>query len=108
MAGGLALLPVGLLLEDAGSINPTMSLGLSLAYMVLVVSIGAHLLWYALLTRTTATAASAYHFLMPPLGLLFGWLLLDEAVQPWDLIGIAPVAAGIWLVTRPTPAPRSA
>ncbi|HYD65838.1 DMT family transporter [Azospirillum sp.] len=107
LAGGLALVPVGLLLEDPGAVNVTASLAVSLVYMVLVVSIGAHLLWYALLTRTTATAASAYHFLMPPLGLAFGWLLLGEAVQPWDLIGIVPVAAGIWLVTRATPAPRS-
>ncbi len=48
-----------------------------------------------------ATAASAYHFLMPPLGLLFGWLLLGEHAAPADLIGIIPVAFGIYLVTRP-------
>ena len=29
-----------------------------------------------------ATAASSYHFLMPPLGMLFGWLLLGEHVAP--------------------------
>ncbi|AWK87960.1 EamA/RhaT family transporter [Azospirillum thermophilum] len=101
LAGGLALLPVALLLEDPVSVTPTVSLALSMAYMVLAVSIGSHLLWFALLARTSATVASAYHFLMPPLGLAFGWLLLGETVQPWDLIGILPVAAGIWLVTRP-------
>lgn len=101
LAGGIALLPVALLLEDPASVTPTVSLALSMAYMVLAVSIGSHLLWFALLARTSATVASAYHFLMPPLGLAFGWLLLGEAVQPWDLIGILPVAAGIWLVTRP-------
>ncbi len=40
--------------------------------------------------------------MMPPLGLLFGWLLLGEQVAPTDLIGIVPVALGIYLVTRPT------
>ena len=45
--------------------------------------------------------ASAYHFLMPPLGMLFGWLLLGERLAWPDLIGVAPVALGIYLVTRP-------
>ena len=38
---------------------------------------------------------------MPPLGMLFGFLLLGEHVSVVDLIGIVPVALGIWLVTRP-------
>ncbi|WP_211100173.1 DMT family transporter [Azospirillum halopraeferens] len=104
LAGGVVLLPVALALEDAGAVTLTASLGLSLAYLVVVVSIGAHLLWYALIARTTATAASAYHFLMPPLGLLFGWALLGEPVHLPDLLGIVPVAIAIRLVTRPTPA----
>ena len=32
---------------------------------------------------------------------MFGWLLLGEQVAPLDLIGIVPVALGIYLVTRP-------
>lgn len=101
LAGGLALVPASLLVEGAPDIRLTSGLALSLGYLVLVVSIGAHLLWFRILQRTTATEASAYHFLMPPLGLLFGWMILGEAVQVWDLLGIVPVAAGIRLVTRP-------
>jgi drug/metabolite transporter (DMT)-like permease len=45
---------------------------------------------------------------MPPLGVLFGWLLLGERVAIADLIGILPVALGIYLVTRPAgPLPES-
>ena len=50
-----------------------------------------------------ATAASAYHFLMPPLGMLFAFLVLGEHIEIRDLIGIVPVALGIYLVTRPAP-----
>jgi drug/metabolite transporter (DMT)-like permease len=50
-----------------------------------------------------ATAASSYYFLMPPLGLLFGWLLLGERMAMSDLMGIVPVVLGIYLVTRPAP-----
>jgi drug/metabolite transporter (DMT)-like permease len=61
----------------------------------------AYLLWFHLLDVSGATAASSYHFLMPPLGMLFGWLLLGEGLAPADLVGIVPVALGIYLVTRP-------
>ena len=50
----------------------------ALAYLVLFVSVLAYLLWFRMLTVSGATAASSYHFMMPPLGLLFGWLLLGE------------------------------
>ena len=38
---------------------------------------------------------------MPPLGMLFAYLVLGEHVELRDLAGIAPVALGIYLVTRP-------
>jgi drug/metabolite transporter (DMT)-like permease len=38
---------------------------------------------------------------MPPLGMLFGFLLPGEHVSAVDLMGIVPVVLGIWLVTRP-------
>jgi len=64
-------------------------------------SILAYLLWFHLLKVCGATAASAYHFLMPPLGMLFAFLVLGEHVEFRDLLGIIPVALGIYLVTRP-------
>ena len=38
---------------------------------------------------------------MPPLGLLMTWAVLGEKLHPSDLLGIVPVALGIWLATRP-------
>lgn len=73
---------------------------------MLFVSVFGYLLWFHLLTVSGATTASAYHFLMPPLGMLFGWLLLGEHIAWFDLIGLAPVALGIYLVTRPGKSPR--
>jgi len=65
------------------------------------VSVVAYLLWFHLHKVSGVTAASSYHFLMPPLGMLLGWLLLGEHVAPADFAGIVPVAFGIYLVTRP-------
>jgi drug/metabolite transporter (DMT)-like permease len=101
LAAGLATLPFAVAFENVGDIVPSWRLAASLAYLALFVSIFAYLLWFHLLNVSGATAASSYHFLMPPLGMLFGWLLLGEQVALTDLIGIVPVALGIYLVTRP-------
>ncbi|HKA80890.1 MAG TPA: DMT family transporter, partial [Xanthobacteraceae bacterium] len=101
LAGGLVLVPFAFTLESVGDVTPTWSLVVALAYSALLVSVVGYLLWFHLLTTSGATAASAYHFIMPPLGMLFGWLLLGEHVALADLVGIVPVALGIYLVTRP-------
>jgi drug/metabolite transporter (DMT)-like permease len=100
IAGGLAVAPFALSLERIGDIVPTWRLFAALGYSVLLVSMIAYLIWFHLLTVSGATTASAYHFLMPPLGMLSGWLLLSEPIAWLDLGGIVPVAAGIYLVTR--------
>jgi drug/metabolite transporter (DMT)-like permease len=104
LSAGLAILPFAVTFESAGDIVPTWRLLAAVAYLVLFVSVFAYLLWFQLLKLSGATAASSYHFLMPPLGMLFGWLLLGEHVSPADFLGIVPVALGIYLVTRPAAA----
>lgn len=101
VAAGIGTLPFALAFENVGDVVPSWRLMASLAYLALFVSIFAYLLWFHLLRVSGATAASSYHFLMPPLGMLFGWLLLGERVAPADLLGMIPVAVGIYLVTRP-------
>src|SRR5436190_9962142 len=104
IAGGLALLPFALTLADINDIVPSMRLFGAFAFLVLGGSILAYLLWFHLLKVCGATAASSYHFLMPPLGMLFALLVLGEHVEFRDLLGIIPVALGIYLVTRPAAA----
>jgi drug/metabolite transporter (DMT)-like permease len=102
LAAGIVLLPFAFTLADAGTIVPSTRLFGAFAFLVFGGSILAYLLWFHLLKVCGATAASAYHFLMPPLGMLFAFLVLGEQVEVRDLIGIVPVALGIYLVTRPT------
>jgi drug/metabolite transporter (DMT)-like permease len=103
LSAGLALSPFAFCLESVADIVPSWRLLAAFAYLVLLVSVFAYLLWFHLLTVSGATAASSYHFMMPPLGMLFGWLLLGEHVALTDLVGVVPVAIGIYLVTRPAP-----
>lgn len=101
LAAGIVLTPVALTFADIHAIDFTPSLIGAFAFLVLGGSILAYWLWFHLLKVCGATAASAYHFLMPPLGMLFAYLALGEHVEARDLLGIIPVALGIYLVTRP-------
>lgn len=101
LAAGIVLIPVALTFADVHAIDVTPSLIGAFAFLVLGGSILAYWLWFHLLKVCGATAASAYHFLMPPLGMLFAFLVLGEHVEARDLLGIIPVALGIYLVTRP-------
>jgi len=103
-AAGLALTPPALLVEHPERVRVDMPLALSFLYLVLVISIGASLLWFWLLERGEASVASAYYFLTPIFGLGLAALLLGEPVGPRDLLGLVAVAAGIALINRP-PAP---
>jgi drug/metabolite transporter (DMT)-like permease len=101
LAAGIVLLPIAFTFADISDVVPSTRLLGAFAFLVLGGSILAYLLWFHLLKVCGATAASAYHFLMPPLGMLFAWIVLGEHVEIRDLLGIVPVALGIYLVTRP-------
>jgi drug/metabolite transporter (DMT)-like permease len=101
LVAGLVLIPIALSFSDINAIVPSARLLGAFAFLTLGGSILGYLLWFHLLKVCGATAASAYHFLMPPLGMLFAWMVLGEHVELRDLLGIVPVALGIYLVTRP-------
>jgi drug/metabolite transporter (DMT)-like permease len=104
LAAGLVLIPVAATFADVGDIVPNLPLLGAFAFLTLGGSVLAYVIWFHLLRVCGATAASAYHFLMPPLGMLFAWIVLGEHVALRDLLGIVPVALGIYLVTRPAAA----
>ena len=106
LAGGIALVPFAAAFADFHDIVLSARLFGAFTFLVLAGSILAYLLWFHLLKVCGATAASAWHFVMPPLAMLFAFLVLGEHVEFRDLLGIIPVAFGIYLVTRPAaPAP---
>lgn len=107
MSAGVALLVLGLAFEDTALIVWDTRFWLVMAWCILVMSIGALLLWFWLLRHGTASSASALHFLIPPMGLAISFLVLGERSTLSDLLGVVPVGLGIWLATRPAPARRA-
>ncbi len=100
---GAVLLALGLAFEDPGRITLGPQFWLTMIWCIVVMSIASLLLWFWLLRHGTASSASALHFLIPPIGLAISWLVLGEQASVTDLIGVVPVALGIWLATRPAP-----
>ncbi len=108
IAAGIVLIPFAVTLSSANDIVPNLPLFASFAFLTLGGSVLAYVIWFHLLRVCGATAASAYHFLMPPLAMMFAWIVLGEHVELRDLLGVVPVAIGIYLVTRPAAATKAA
>jgi drug/metabolite transporter (DMT)-like permease len=100
VAAGIVLLPLAIVFEGAPHATWTPQLVVSFWYVVIVMSLGASLLWFWLLTHGEASRVSAYYFLTPVFGLALAALILHEAVGLRDLGGLAAIALGITLVQR--------
>jgi drug/metabolite transporter (DMT)-like permease len=96
---GVALVPAALLLEGVPHIEWTAPVVVSLLYLVVVLSVGASMLWFWILHHGEASRVSAYFFLTPVFGLLIGAALLGERLVWLDALGLVVIAAGLWLVT---------
>lgn len=72
----------------------------SLFFQSIVVAFASYLVWFWLIRHYPATRLASFTFLTPLFGLLFGWVLLGEAITPQLVLALVGVAAGIWLVNR--------
>jgi probable blue pigment (indigoidine) exporter len=100
LAAGLVLAPFAILTEGAPHAIWTARLIASYLYLVFVISIGASVLWFWLLSRGEATRVSAFYFLTPIFGLGLSYAFLHEAVGARDIGGLVAIALGIFLVQR--------
>ncbi|TVQ54462.1 MAG: DMT family transporter [Rhodobacteraceae bacterium] len=95
LVGSATLFPIGLAFESFDDVNLTLSLGLAFTYTAIVPGVVATLVWFRLVARIGATAASAFHFLNPAFGVGVAAILLGEAVDWIDAVGVAVVTLGI-------------
>ncbi len=100
-AAGLALLLPAFLFEHPEQVRIDAPLAWSFLYLV-VISIGASLLWFWLLKRGEASTVSSYYFLTPITGLALAAILLGEPFGVRELFGLVAVAGGIALINRVT------
>ena len=93
-AGGLVLLPLGLLVADRGSLDPAhwsaRSIG-GLVYLVLIGSIVGYTAYVWLLGNVQIGTVATYAYVNPVVAILLGVLVLREGVS-W------PIAVGALIV----------
>jgi drug/metabolite transporter (DMT)-like permease len=78
----------------------TLPFVLSLAWLVLVLSLGAISLLMTLIRLGEAAKVASFFYLVPPVTALLAWLLFDEVLTPLALAGMAATAIGVALVVR--------
>jgi drug/metabolite transporter (DMT)-like permease len=100
LCAGVALVPAALVLEGVPQVVWTAPVVWSLVYLVVVLSVGASMLWFWILQHGEASRVSAYYFLTPAFGLLLAAILLGEQLTPMDGASLAVIATGLWLAAR--------
>ena len=99
-AAAVALLAVAAVTEPL-AVDWTPNFIAVLAYMVLVLSVGAILLMFWLIRRGTASGFASLYFLVPPVTLVEAFLLFGERLAPLALVGFAVATFGVALVRAP-------
>lgn len=94
------VLSVLALLTESQVINWTGELIFAFAWLVLVLSLGAVGLLFALIRHGAAARVASLFYLAPPLTVMMAWLLFDEQLSAMALVGLGVVVVGVALVQR--------
>jgi len=95
----VALLPLALWV-DHQPMQWTGEFVFALAWMTLVLSLGAVTLLYLLIRRGAASRVASLFYLVPPTVSLYAWLAFGETLGTAALLGMIVIATGVALVNR--------
>lgn len=98
-AGGLLLVPVVLLLDQAPPV-PTLANLMGLVWLGLIGAAVTYALWFRGIGRLPPAAVSSLLFLSPLTAVLLGWVVLDQSLGILQMAGIAVVIGSILLSQR--------
>ncbi|MEP0519775.1 MAG: EamA family transporter [Hyphomicrobiales bacterium] len=95
-AGGLLLLPAAILLEPA--LPPLTGQNVvGLLYLSLIGAAFTYVVWFRGIARLQPSVVSTLGFLSPMTAVILGWMILDEHLNSWQLLGLILVLASVWL-----------
>lgn len=98
-AATVVLLPPAIGFEGF-RLDGSASLAGSLAWLVLVNSVGGFALLFMLIRRGAAHQVAALFYLVPPVTALMSGILMHESLTPAELAGFVLAAAGVWLASH--------
>lgn len=98
-AAGLVMVLLAGLFETM-RIQWTPTLVFTLAWLVLVLSVGTITLFFVLIRRGAATKVASLFYLVAPVTAVMSYFMFDEILGPLELAGMTAVVLGVALVTR--------
>ena len=99
--GGASLAVWAAVAEGSPAIDWTPRFVGALAFLSLVGTAGAFLVWFAESLRSPFGLLTAWTFLVPVVGVVLSALLLDEAPSGWTAVGVLVVLGAMWVVLHP-------
>ena len=106
ICGSLVMTPLALVFERPWTLAPSPESLASIVYLGLVPTAVGSILYFRLISDAGATFVSFINYLIPVLGVLWGFLFLGERVSVQALVSMAAILAGIAIATlQPRRAP---
>ncbi len=102
MLTGSAILmtPVMLLVDGVPTFSLPLQTWLAIAYYALLATAGAYLLYYRVLQQAGSGNVLLVTLIIPPIAILMGALVRDEALPPRAFIGFTVLAIGLLILSR--------
>jgi drug/metabolite transporter (DMT)-like permease len=94
----LMMIPAALMIEGAPTLTHSAGTWGALAYLAIISTAGAYLLYYRLLGMAGAGNLSLVTLLVAPFAILLGALVLQESLPPRAYAGFALIAAGLLVI----------
>jgi drug/metabolite transporter (DMT)-like permease len=98
--GGFAVVFAGALLTERFAITWNGDVVFGMAWLVLVLSIGAITLLYLMIRHGEVSRVAGLFYLVPAVTALIAFLLFGETLRPVQILGMAVCAGAVMLVTR--------
>jgi len=98
--GAGLLMAAGSLAFETRAYTLTGELVFAMAWLVLVLSLGAILLLMAMIREGEVARVSSLFYLVPAVTAVIAWLLFDETLTPVQIAGMAIAAVGVALAMR--------
>jgi drug/metabolite transporter (DMT)-like permease len=94
------LIPLSLIFETR-QVTWSVEFSLTLAWLVVAMSLGALSLLLYLIRRGAASVVASLFFLVPPTTALMAWPLFGEVLGPIEIGGVLATTLGVLMVNRP-------
>ena len=105
-AGATLLMAIGSIAFETREITVNGELVFAMAWLVLVLSVGAILLLMYLIREGSVSQVASLFYLVPAVTALMAWPLFGETLTPFQLSGMALAALGVALATSTRKAPQ--